>query len=217
MTVAPPARVPAAPRPLRDPPVPVPRRPTVRAPGHEPAPLPTGRGNPHDPDRHAPASGPGPFHGSPATPGTPPVAGGRARPPHRAGDPAADRAVAGTAGRAGGADPGAGPPPARPPHARATALVRSMVEVLAGRRQPAQLAAAVTPEVLRYLSASRPAAVRAAGAGRVHVRQPHPGAAEVVAVCRIGDRTRALALRLDLGPGAGDRERRWTCTAVRLL
>lgn len=108
------------------------------------------------------------------------------------------------------------------PHARAGALVRSVLEVLAGRRQPAQLADAVTPEVLRYLSASRPSTVRAVVPGRVHVRQPHPQAAEVVAVCRVGDRTRALTLRLDTRParpghGGGRPATAWVCTAVRLL
>ncbi|RZT88171.1 hypothetical protein EV383_5108 [Pseudonocardia sediminis] len=104
-----------------------------------------------------------------------------------------------------------------------------MLEVLAGRRQPGQLAAAVTPEVLRYLGASRPSTVRAVAPGRVHVAQPHPGAAEVVTVCRVGDRIRALTLRLDVVPAgrtaarqgrgttATARQDTWVCTAVRLI
>ncbi|MDN5918409.1 MAG: Rv3235 family protein, partial [Pseudonocardia sp.] len=131
-----------------------------------------------------------------------------------------------------------GAPAARRPHALAGALVRSMLEVLAGRRRPVQLVALVAPEVLRYLTAASPSTVRAVAPGRVHVRQPHPDAAEVVAVCRVGDRIRALTLRLDARPaagsggasggatagpgratgGPGDRDETvWICTAVRLL
>lgn len=117
-------------------------------------------------------------------------------------------------------------------HRRATALVRTMVEVLAGRRAPAHLSTVATPEVVRYVAASRttgdgaPAAPR-----RVHVSRPGPDAAEVVAVCRFGARSRALAVRLEREPpprsaavardgGPADATARpavWRATAVRLL
>lgn len=175
-----------------------PHRPRMRAPGYEPDPHPAGS----------------------APPGT-----------IRA------RAEPGTGGLGAGGEGGVGAGLARTPererparapdesglHARSAALVRSMLEVLTGRRPPTQLSGTAAPQVVRYLAACRSASVRAgrpgtAHAGRVHVRSPHPGAAEVVAVCRVGDRIRALALRLDHGARSGhDRTEGWTCTAVRLL
>jgi len=164
----------------------------------------------------------------------PPAAGPAARPallPMAAAHPGSGRSPAGgvTAGDpAPAADGSVGPGPAvraervaRPDqdvHRRATALVRAMVEVLAGRRSPAHLAGVARPEVVRYLTASRasgPAAQAATAPGRVHVCRPGPDAAEVVAVCRFGRRFRALTIRMDRRPS--EREPAWCATAVRLL
>jgi hypothetical protein len=99
---------------------------------------------------------------------------------------------------------------------RATATVRAMVEVLAGRRSPSHLAGVARPEVVRYLTASRtPGRSGPVAPARVHVSRPTRLAAEIVAVCRFGDRYRALTVRLDRDPpGHGHT---WTVTAVRLL
>jgi hypothetical protein len=92
--------------------------------------------------------------------------------------------------------------------------VRLALEVLDGRRPPAQLSRQFDAAARRYLSA-------AAGQRRVRtparvVRMllctPRPGAAEVAAVCDIDGRVRALAARFERArPGAT-----WRCTALRL-
>ena len=89
-----------------------------------------------------------------------------------------------------------------------------MVEVLAGRRAPAHLAGVARPEVISYLTASRATGTAAPAAPtRVHVSRPSRDAAEIVAVCRFGTRSRALAVRLDREPP----DHAWRATAVRLL
>lgn len=117
--------------------------------------------------------------------------------------------------------------------ARAAALARVVVEVLAGRRAPTHLAGVATPPVLRYLTSARPGSpvrrTRPSGPGgragapgcaateprtpRLHVGYPHPDAAEVCTTVHAGGRLRALALRLDRTGAAQP----WTVTAVRLL
>ncbi|OLL79905.1 hypothetical protein Ae168Ps1_2311 [Pseudonocardia sp. Ae168_Ps1] len=129
------------------------------------------------------------------------------------------------------------PPDAPATRVRAAELTRLVAEVLTGRRAPAQLGPVVTPQVLRYLTAARTGTAarparstvgcggragapgcgtpRPAGrwAGRVHVAQPHPDAAEVCTTLPVTGRTRALVLRLDRRPGGPH----WRVTAVRLL
>lgn len=133
------------------------------------------------------------------------------------------------------APPQVAPPDATRTRARAAELTRLVIEVLAGRRTPAQLGELTTPRVLRYLTAMRtgttvrPALARAgrggrAGApgcgtpvagraGRVHVGQPHADAAEVCVTVPVAGRPRALVLRLDRA--AGDAP--WVVTAARLV
>jgi hypothetical protein len=86
------------------------------------------------------------------------------------------------------------------------------IEALDGRRTPDQLEARVDPSALGYWRAE--AARRRSGVAsrmlRMRVFLPHPGAAEVAAVCRIDGRVRALAARFEQrGPG-------WCCTVLRL-
>ncbi|WP_410942006.1 Rv3235 family protein [Pseudonocardia phyllosphaerae] len=138
--------------------------------------------------------------------------------------------------------PTAAPPPVVDPtlpadrdraREQAGAITRLVVEVLAGRRQPAQLTGLAPPAVVRQLAALRPAgrSTRHAGPGgrvpppgcgaapeirrpaRLHVAHPHPDAAEVCTTTVVGGRTRALVLRLDRA-GA---EASWTITQVALL
>jgi hypothetical protein len=101
-------------------------------------------------------------------------------------------------------------------------LLRQMLEVLAGRRPAAQLADAVTEQVLRYLTlaagrldapgypaararrqpgARRPSAAeqaRGPGLRSMHVCHPSEGVAEVSVVWRYRGRFRALAARFEL-------------------
>jgi hypothetical protein len=121
-------------------------------------------------------------------------------------------------------------PPARPPvsvpadlpfdpavRARARRVLQVVLEVLDGHRPLAQLSRIVDPSPLAYLRA----AAGQLGAGRrsrsrlksIRVCQPHEGAAEVAAVCRVGGRTRALAMRLEQA-GA---DQAWRCRAIRLI
>ena len=202
---APGSAAPGSADPGETPSIPASRRPRVRAPGYEP-----------DPVSSPPAArayGAGADVRTPATTGwnVRPAAGRHSRDDAPGATPAEGSRPAGpgTAGPHPPADarhdrPGRHATP-DPLQARATVLVRAVLEVLCGRRPPAQLAGAAAPSVLRYLAATRPdtARTRTARSGRVHVRRPHADAAEVVAVCRIGDRVRALALRLDREPGIG--------------
>ncbi len=142
-------------------------------------------------------------------------------PPGSASAPGAPPWRAATCTPAGGPAPDVRPEaPRRPPHPdddlrrRSAATVRAMVEVLAGRRAPAHLAGVARPEVVRYLTASRATGTAAPAAPtRVHVSRPSRDAAEIVAVCRFGTRSRALAVRLDREPP----DHAWRATAVRLL
>lgn len=130
----------------------------------------------------------------------------------------------------GGPEPGdaAGlpPPPPRPvTHATArvdrdavqTALagvVRLAMEVLDGRRPPAQLTHHFDAPALRYLlAAARQRQVRApARVKRMVLCLPRAGAAELAAVCDIDGRIRALAARFE----RADPTAAWRCTALRL-
>jgi hypothetical protein len=121
-------------------------------------------------------------------------------------------------------------PPARPPVsvpadlpfdpavcARARWVLQVVLEVLDGHRPLAQLRCIVDPSPLAYLravagqlSAGRPPRSRL---GPVRVCQPHDGAAEVAAVCRVGGRIRAVAMRLE----AAGADQGWRCRAIRLI
>jgi rhodanese-related sulfurtransferase len=121
-------------------------------------------------------------------------------------------------------------PPARPPVsvpadlpfdpavcARARWVLQVVLEVLDGHRPLAQLRRIVDPSPLAYLRA----VTGQLGAGRrprsrlgtVRVCQPHDGAAEVAAVCRVGGRVRAVAMRLE----AAGADQGWRCRVIRLI
>jgi hypothetical protein len=104
--------------------------------------------------------------------------------------------------------------PAKPWIAR---LVQALAEVLAGDRPLAQLAPYLAPPV--YAGIDRRLAGSPRRAGRLpavpavrclRVCEPRPGVAEVAAVVRRGQRTRAMALRLEAIDG------RWRCTALQV-
>lgn len=102
-------------------------------------------------------------------------------------------------------------------------MVRGVLEVVAGVRDPEQLARWMSEEVYRSLLARTSLAVRARSARRVQVYRvmheirsvrlfsPRDGAIEATVVVSGRMRTRAVALRLEtIG-------RRWRVTALHLL
>jgi Family of unknown function (DUF6459) len=97
-------------------------------------------------------------------------------------------------------------------HAAVARILRLALEVLDGRRPPAQLEAHFGRAALRYwrvkVEQRRPRSP--ARLGRIHLCLPAPGTAEAAAACFVDGRVRALAARFDRTGG------RWRCTAVRL-
>jgi Family of unknown function (DUF6459) len=92
--------------------------------------------------------------------------------------------------------------------------VRLAMEVLDGRRAPAQLGHHFDAATLRYWRVvAHQRRVRApARVVRLLLCLPRPDAAEVAAVCDIDGRVRALAARFEQPDPAGV----WRCTALRL-
>lgn len=98
-------------------------------------------------------------------------------------------------------------------------FVHALVEVVAGVRGVQQLRRSTTDEVFADLCARVAVLHRAAGEQRgrrlnaqvrsLHVFSPTPTAAEVSVHVRHGQRSRAIAVRLELG------ERGWRCVAVQ--
>jgi hypothetical protein len=95
-------------------------------------------------------------------------------------------------------------------------LVIGVIETVTGRRPPSQLRDHTSPTVQAGLArdagrinrlgtARRPAALHS-----LHVAEPTDGVAEVAAVLRVGDRFRALALRLEGLDG------RWRCVRLQI-
>ncbi|WP_433275686.1 Rv3235 family protein [Pseudonocardia xinjiangensis] len=107
--------------------------------------------------------------------------------------------------------------PAETAHAhRSTGrILRLALEVLDGRRPPAQLTGHMTAPVLRYWrAATQQRTVRSpARFTRMRLCLPQPGVAEVAVACAMDGRVRALAARFERtdDPGSG-----WRCTALRL-
>jgi hypothetical protein len=105
--------------------------------------------------------------------------------------------------------------PSAPPRPVARALVQGLLEVLGGVRPVTQLRGRTSPDLYADLedlvhSSPRPVGTRPSTGAvlGLHVQQSTPGAAEVCATVRRGQRAAALALRLELDGGA------WCCTAV---
>jgi hypothetical protein len=100
----------------------------------------------------------------------------------------------------------------------ATRLVQAVVEVVSSDRPLTQLARWVVPDVYLDLSRRRDQVARHRKPGQVrssrqqvatvHVWQPSTGTAEVAARVAMGQRSRAIAARLQFEHG------RWLCTAL---
>ena len=119
--------------------------------------------------------------------------------------------------------PAPAPPPARErpadaarefvdAHRAITRVVRLALEVLDGRRPPAQLTSHFAPGPLRYWRAAtgQRTARAPARCGRLRLCLPRTGVAEVAVTCELDGRFRALAARFEHAGG------RWRCTALRL-
>ena len=98
-------------------------------------------------------------------------------------------------------------------HRATTRILRLALEVLDGKRSPAQLAPHFAPRPLRYWRAAmgQRAARGPARRGRLRLCMPRSGVAEVAVTCQLDGTFRALAARFEHTDG------RWRCTAVRLL
>lgn len=99
-------------------------------------------------------------------------------------------------------------------HTELTRVLRLAMEVLDGRRPPAQLAPHFTPRTLRYwrIAAAQRQVRGRARLDRVVSGYPRTGVAELAAVCTIDGRVRALATRFEQVSTTA----RWRCTAIRL-
>lgn len=120
-----------------------------------------------------------------------------------------------------GTNPSAESPP--PLEVLVGTMVRGILEVVAGVRDPEQLARWMSEEVYRHLLTRTSLATRARSARRVQVYRvmhdirsvrlssPRDGVIEATVVVSGRMRTRAVALRLE------SLERRWRITALSLL
>lgn len=101
-------------------------------------------------------------------------------------------------------------PDVEPVRRQVAQLLRSVLEVIDGRRPVAQLLGVVAPSACRYARSDR-------GPGRVsrilslRAFLPTEAAAEVTAVVAMDGRVRAVAARFELRVGG------WCCTVLRIL
>jgi hypothetical protein len=111
----------------------------------------------------------------------------------------------------------AGDDPLPDPRLLVSRLAQAIAEVLAGVRSARQLDDLVSPDVIRLLCRSAGRLSARPGSSRyrpvvhsVHVGEPCPGVAEACVVINVGNRKRALALRLEaIG-------RQWRCTVLHV-
>lgn len=98
-------------------------------------------------------------------------------------------------------------------HHAVARILRLALEVLDGRRSPAQLTPHFAPGPLRWWRAAlgQRATREPIRPGRMRLCVPRQGVAEIAMTCRVDGTFRALAARFERTDG------RWRCTAVRLL
>jgi hypothetical protein len=87
----------------------------------------------------------------------------------------------------------------------------NLLEIIAGRRQPAQLATRCHHVIYRQLLAMVGCEKEIGRIRKIHQDQPLDGICESVITVRFGERVRALAIRTEGVDG------RWLCTALRLM
>jgi hypothetical protein len=87
----------------------------------------------------------------------------------------------------------------------------NFLEIIAGRRQPNQLATRCHHVIFRQLLAMVGCEREIGRIRKIHQDQPLDGICESVVTIRFGDRLRALVIRTEGVDG------RWLCTALRLM
>lgn len=87
----------------------------------------------------------------------------------------------------------------------------NLLEVIAGRRQPSQLATRCHHVIYRQLIALVGREKEIGRMRKIHQDQPLDGICETVITVRFGERLRALVIRTEGIDG------RWLCTALRLM
>lgn len=87
----------------------------------------------------------------------------------------------------------------------------NLLEIIAGRRTPAQLAARCHRVIFLRLTSLAGTSQEIGRIRKIHQEAPLDGICESVITVRFGDRVRALVIRAEGVDG------RWLCTALRLL
>jgi hypothetical protein len=87
----------------------------------------------------------------------------------------------------------------------------NLLEVIAGRRQPSQLANRCHHVIFRQLVSMVGREKEIGRMRKIHQDQPLDGICETVITVRFGERVRALVIRTEGVDG------RWLCTALRLM
>jgi hypothetical protein len=91
------------------------------------------------------------------------------------------------------------------------ALATNVLEILAGRRQPTQIALRCHPVVFRELLLRAGKEKEIGKIRKLHQEKPLDGLCESVVTVRFGDRLRPLVIRTEGING------QWLCTALRLM
>ncbi|MDA2962720.1 MAG: Rv3235 family protein [Actinomycetota bacterium] len=92
-----------------------------------------------------------------------------------------------------------------------TNFTRNVLEVYAGRRQAGQLSKQFHHQILSELIKNSGSEKEIGKVRNLHISQPLDGICETTVTVRFGDRLRALLFRFE---GV---DKRWLCTALRLL
>lgn len=92
-----------------------------------------------------------------------------------------------------------------------TAFARNVLEVLAGRRQPAQLNKLFHYRIFNELVKKSGSVEEVGKIRKLHINEPLDGVCETTVTVRFGDRLRALTFRFE------GIDNRWLCTALALL
>lgn len=96
-------------------------------------------------------------------------------------------------------------------HSWTMSFAINVLEILAGRRTPAQLATRCHRVIFLRLTSLAGTTKEIGRIRKIHQEAPLDGICESVITVRFGDRIRALAIRAEGVDG------RWLCTALRLL
>jgi hypothetical protein len=91
------------------------------------------------------------------------------------------------------------------------AFATNVLEILAGRRQPSQIAARCHPIIFRELLLRAGRENEIGKIRKIHQDKPLDGLCESVLTIRFGDRLRPMVIRTEGING------RWICTALRLM